>query len=386
MLQNQVELVKEWTNEARKYLHSIPEVAFEEVKTAKFIAEKLTEIGYQPETGIAKTGVIAVLDTKREGPTIMLRADMDALNMEEDTGVSFSSTHSGKAHACGHDTHVAMLLGAAKVLFKLQDRLLGKVLFVFQPAEEGLAGAKRMISEGLFERHPVDFAFGMHAWPALPLGTFGIKSGNLMAAMNRFEIEIIGKGGHGAMPHQCVDALEIGTQVVAGLQRLNSRKINPLEPSVVTVGSFHSGTAFNIIPGSATLIGTTRTYNRDIWKNWGKEIEQVVSGICSSMGADYRFEIDEGYPPLINDDEAAAMAYSAALKITGKEFLVEPEPSMGGEDMSFYHEKVPGCFVFLGCGGEGVAALHNPKFVVPEAALANGVALHCQLIVDILGQ
>lgn len=385
LLAENISRISDWIIEARTYLHSIPELGYEEFKTSTYIAEKLFEIGYDVETGLAVTGVVAVLDTGRDGETVMLRADMDALRMPEETKLPFASTHAGCAHGCGHDAHMAMLLGAAKVLFEVQEQLSGKILFVFQPAEEGLGGAKKMIEDGLFTDNHIDYVFSQHVWPSIPAGHIGIKSGPLMSAFNRFDLEIIGKGGHGAMPHQCIDALEIGTQVVAGLQRLNSRKLNPFEPNVLTVGSFHSGTAFNVIPETAVMTGTTRTFNHEIWKSWETEIETVVSGICSSMGAKYKFEINEGSPPVINDKDAAEIATIAGQKIVESKCVVEPEPSMVSEDVSFYHQEAKGCMMLLGCGGDNVSALHNPKFSFPEELLTQGVSLHCQIIFDILG-
>ncbi len=377
--------IEQWVIDIRRYLHSIPEIGFKEKKTSAFIEKTLKEIGYTVQTGIAKTGIKVVLDTGRKGKTILLRADMDALNMTEETGLPFASTHQGCMHGCGHDAHVAMLLGAAKLLWQHQDDLNGKIIFIFQPAEEGLGGAKVMLDEGVLEGESVDYAFAQHVWPNLPLGTIGIKEGNLWAAVNHFKITIHGKGGHGAMPHQCVDALEVGTQVVSGLQRLASRKINPLEPVVVTIGTFNAGTAFNIIPEKAELTGTTRTYNHDLWQSWETKISTVVDGICKSMGATFEFEIDEGYPPVFNNQEAIQHAGKSAEKIVGSKNIIEPEPTMGAEDMSFFHRQTKGGFILLGCGTEEGKPLHNPKFFCPEEALKTGVAMHCQLIFDLLG-
>ena len=380
-----LDTVTEWTIAKRRQFHAIPEPGFLEKKTSALIFKTLVALGYSPTTGIATTGVTAPLETGRPGPTIMLRADMDGLNLTEKTGLSFTSTHPGYAHCCGHDAHIAMLLGAAKVLMECKNLLCGTVLLVFQPAEEGLGGAKVMVEEGLMEQHQIEYVFGQHVWPALPQGTIGIKEGRLMAAVNHFTITIHGKGGHGAIPHECIDALEVGTQVVSALQRLSSRKINPLEPVVVTVGSFHAGNTFNIIADRAVLSGTTRTYNREIWRSWPEKLQTVIGGVCNSMEASFELEIDEGYPPLINDAEATEIAQAAAKKIIGIE-VVEPEPSMAAEDMAFYHEKAKGSFTFLGCGYDGGASLHNPQFSCPEAVLATGVEMHCRLVFQVLGE
>lgn len=383
-LKTVLETVQEWTIDKRRHLHSIPEIGFKEEKTSAYITQTLTELGYTPRTGIAKTGVTTLLETGRKGPTIMLRADMDGLRMTEETHLPFASTHQGFAHACGHDLHVAMLLGAAKVLQQCKDSLSGNILFVFQPAEEGLGGAQVMIDEGIMDAHNIDFVFGQHVWPALPLGTIGVREGSLMAAVNHFTITIHGKGGHGAMPHECVDALEVGTQVVNALQRIVSRHINPLEPIVVTIGSFHAGTAFNIIPEKAVLTGTTRTFNHEIWTTWPDRLYAIIDGVCSSMGARFELEIDSGYPPLSNDPTASAIAHASAQKVERAEAVVEPQPTMCAEDMSFFHEKAKGAFIFLGCGQPHGAPLHSPQFNCPEEVLSIGVELHCRLAFEVL--
>ena len=383
-LHKHLDEARDWTIAVRRHLHAIPEVAFQEVKTAACVAETLHGLGYAPETGVGGTGVAAVLDTGRPGPCVMFRADMDALPMQEESGLPFASTHPGAAHCCGHDCHTAMLLGTARVLAAVRDRLAGKVLLVFQPAEEVAGGAQAMLEHGLFERHPVDWCFGQHLWPALPLGVVGMKPGNLMAAMSWFEIAINGKGGHGAMPHLCVDALEVGTQVVGALQRIASRQANPLQPTVVTVGRFHAGTALNIISGRAELGGTTRTFDTGVWKSWEKTLDTVVRGVCDSMGATYELAFRPGCPPVINHPEAADIVRAAAAKVVAEAQVVEPEPTMGGEDFSLYQERTRGAFTFIGAGVEGGRPLHNPAIVFPEEALATGVALNCRIAWDLL--
>lgn len=385
LLKEHLEAAREWTIGVRRDLHRIPEVAFQEEKTAAYVAKTLRELGFEPQTGIAVHGVSATLETGRPGPAVLFRADMDALPMREESGLPFASTHEGVAHCCGHDCHMAMLLGTAKVLAQVKDTLRGTVRFVFQPAEEGPGGAKRMIEEGVMESPKIDYCFGMHVWPTVPKGKVGVRSGNLMAAMSWFELEIHGKGGHGAMPHQCVDALEVGTQVVSALQRIASRKMNPLQPTVVTVGRFHAGTAMNIIPGEAELGGTTRTFDREVWQTWEDRLRTVIGGVCASMGAEYSLSFHQGYPPVVNDAEAAGIVRAAALKLVGEENVMEPEPTMGGEDMSLYLERAKGAFTFLGAQVEGGFPLHNPKIVIPEEILATGVGLNCQIALDLLG-
>jgi amidohydrolase len=361
-------------------LHRIPEPAYTEEKTSAYIANFLKKNkNLKVQTGIAKYGVMALMETGGPGPTLMIRADMDALPILEQTNLPYASTHKGAMHACGHDAHVTMLLGATTVLTEIKEKLKGNIKFIFQPAEEWPGGAKPMIEAGVMENPKVDYSFACHLWPALPEGKIGVKAGPLLAAMDRFEIKILGKGGHGAMPHECVDALEIGTQVVNALQRITSRQANPLMPTVVTVGTFNAGTTFNIIPEQAVLSGTTRTYDRNFWMSWQQRIEKVVRGVCQSMGADYQLNYVQGYPPTINDVSIAEIARNCAVDIVGAGNVIEPEPTMGGDDMAFFIEKSKGCYVFIAVGRPGGAKLHNPKFAFNEEVLLTGVELHCRM-------
>jgi amidohydrolase len=376
---------KELVIRIRRDLHRIPETAYTEKKTSAYVAEHLRGEGLEVQTGIATYGVVGLLNTGRPGPTLLLRADMDALPVTEDTGLPFASAHDGVMHACGHDAHVAMVLVAATVLSRVKDELNGTIKFLFQPAEEGPGGAKPMIDEGVLENPQVDYSIGCHVWPQIPEGTIGVRSGPFMAAMDRFDIKIIGRSGHGAMPHLCVDALEVGTQVVSALQRISSRHMNPLEPAVVTVGMFHAGTAFNIIPGEAQLIGTTRTFNLDIWNSWAERLETVVRGVCESMGADFEMKFSKGYPPTINDDMMAEVVRRCAQKVAGEDKVVVPERSMGGEDMSYFLQQSKGCFYALGVGRQEFTPLHSNRFDLDENVLALGVETHCRIALDLLG-
>ncbi len=380
-----VQRCKEQVIAFRRDLHRIPETGFKEAKTSAYVAERLAKLNLDVRTGIATHGVVGLLRTGKPGPTLMIRADMDALPIAEETGLPFASTHPGCMHACGHDSHMAMALGAASVLSALKDRFRGNVKFVFQPAEEGPGGAQPMIAAGVMENPTVDYCLGCHLWAERPEGYIGVRPGAFMAAMDRFDIKITGKGGHGAQPHLCVDALEVGTQVVAALQRIVSRHIDPIEPAVVTVASFHAGTAFNITPAEAVMSGTTRTFNKEIWSSWRDRIDRVVRGVCESMGAGYELNFSWGYPPTVNDASMADVVRRCAVQVVGEERVVVPDLTMGGEDMSFFLQRAPGCYYCIGVGREGAAPLHNPKFDFKEDLMLLGVETHCRVALDLLG-
>ena len=380
-------LIRESAEEIIKFrrdLHQIPEPGYTEKKTSEYVAERLSRLGLDVQTGIARFGVVGTRTYPETGKALLLRSELDALPITEETGLPFASTHDGAMHACGHDGHMAMVLGAATVLTKLKPDLAGCIKFLFQPAEEGPGGAKPMIAEGVMDSPKVDYALGCHLWPGLTEGRVGVKAGPLMAAMDRFDLTIKGKGGHGAMPHLCIDALEIGTQVVNALQRIVSRHMNPLNPTVITVGEFKSGTTFNIIPETATLSGTTRTFDPEIWKSWAERIDKVVKGVCQAMGATYELNYQPGYPVTTNDPWMAGEVREIAGGIVGTENVVEPEPTMGGEDMSFYLDRSQGCFFFLGVGHEGCAPLHNPRFDFNEEVLCTGVEMYSRAAIRLL--
>ena len=375
---------RDLVSKLRRDLHRIPETAFTEEKTSRYVADYLKDQGLEVETGIARYGVVGRLDGGNSGKTLMIRSDMDALSVTEETGLDFASTHGGVMHACGHDGHMSMALVAATILNEIKNDLKGHIKFLFQPAEEGPGGAMPMIEEGVMENPAVDYSVGCHVWPGIPEGNIGVKAGPLMAAMDRFDLKIIGRGGHGAMPNLCVDALEVGCQVVNALQRVVSRQMNPVNPAVVTVGSFHSGSTFNVIPGEAEMCGTTRTFDRAVWDRFPEQMERIVRGVCESMGASYELDYVKGYPPLINDVEVADVVRRCAEAAVGKERVFEPEPSMGGEDMAYFLERSKGCYFFLGVGREGCASLHNSRFDFNEAALLSGVETFCRIAWELL--
>ena len=370
----------------RRDLHQIPEPAFTEEKTARYVAGHLANLGLEVQTGIAKFGIKAGRVFSNAGKTLMLRSELDALRVAEETGLDFASTHPGAMHACGHDGHMAMVLGAAMVLADLDTgSLSGGVNFVFQPAEEGPGGAKPMIEQGVMDNPPVDYSLGCHLWPGLPLGSVGISAGPVMAAMDRFDLTITGKGGHGAMPHLCVDALETATQVVSALQRLVSRKMDPTSPSVVTVGQFNAGTAFNVIAHTATLSGTTRTFDPKIQASWEDRIKTIARGVCDAMGADFALDFQLGYPVTVNDQWMAEKVRGYAAASVGGSNVKNQAPTMGGEDMAYFLERSRGCYFFIGVGENGTAPLHSPRFDFDPNALLTGVEIYCRAVLDLLG-
>lgn len=381
-----VEQEKENITAIRQALHKIPEKGFSEEKTAQFVADYLGAIpGMEVTTGIAKTGVIGLLKTGKPGKTLIIRADMDALPVQEETGLDFASTHDHMMHACGHDGNMSMVLVTAGLMARFKDRFSGNIKFMFQPAEEMPGGAKPMIEAGILENPHVDYSVAAHLWPGLPAGTLGLKAGVLMSAASFFEIEITGKGGHGAMPHLCVDPLDTAVQVSNALQRVVSRKLNPLSPSVVTIGSFHSGSAPNTIPERAVLTGTTRTFDRQTWNDYPEILEPIIKGVCESMGASYKFKFVPGYPPLENDYDMVEQMKKSMVKVVGEDRIIELESTMGAEDMSYVIEQTKGCYFFLGTGFEGCAPLHNSKFNFDEALLLGGVETFVRFALDLLG-
>lgn len=368
----------------RRALHRIPETGFQELRTAAHIATALEGMGLTPCTGIAGTGVTALLDTGLPGPDTILRADMDALPVCEASGLDFASEHQGCMHACGHDAHMAMLLGAAEILTQLARHVAGavtgRVLFLFQPAEEGHGGAEAMIRAGVLAGLREPSCFAAHVWPVLPTGTIGIKPGPLMAAMDSFKLTVHGKGGHAATPHLCIDALDTSTQVVGALQRIVSRMSNPLEPVLLTVGELHAGHAYNVIPGEAYMTGTVRTFSPAIRSTWETRIRSVADGVCSAMGATATLDFRPGHGPVLNDATLAALVRQAVVEAAGEAAAIEPEPSLCGEDFSCFLELMPGCLFFVGCGGESAYPLHNPQFTIDEHCLPLGVEVFIRTV------
>ncbi|TYP53335.1 M20 metallopeptidase family protein [Thermosediminibacter litoriperuensis] len=370
----------------RRDFHAHPELGFEEVRTSKIVAETLKSLGLEVQTGIAKTGVVGLLDTGKPGPTVALRADMDALPVRDAKKVPYASTVEGVCHACGHDGHTAMLLGAAMVLSSLKDTFTGKVKFIFQPCEEILpGGAKFMVEAGVLENPKVDNMFGLHLWTNYPAGTVGLKAGPFMAAVDSFTAEIIGKGGHGSAPHETVDAVVVAAQVVTALQTIVSRSVKPSEPAVVSVGTLQAGYTFNIIADIAKISGTVRSYSEEVRTLIQKRMEEILKGITGAYGADYRFNYTRGYPAVITDEKVTGYARQIAAEVVGAENVIDAEPVMGSEDFAYYLQKVPGTFAFVGAKNEAkgiVAPHHHPEFDIDEDALAIGVELFASYVLN----
>ncbi|HIK32132.1 MAG TPA: amidohydrolase [Oscillatoriales cyanobacterium M59_W2019_021] len=367
----------------RRQLHQQPELAFQERLTAEFIAEKLREWQIPHETGIAETGIVATLTGTQPGSVFAIRADMDALPIQEENDVPYKSQHDGKMHACGHDGHITIALGTAYYLSQ-HRHFKGTVKILFQPAEEGPGGAKPMIQAGVLKNPDVDAIIGLHLWNQLPLGTVGVRSGALMAAVEVFRCTILGKGGHGAIPQQTIDSIVVAAQIVSALQTIVSRNVDPIESAVVTVGEFHAGTACNVIADSAQLSGTVRYFQPHFDGFFPEKIEQVIAGICHSFGAAYRFEYSQYYPPTINDDRMANFVRSIAEKVIETPLGIVPNcQTMGGEDMSFFLQEVPGCYFFLGSANperDLAYPHHHPRFDFDETVLAMGVELFVRCV------
>lgn len=372
----------------RRELHQIPEVGLEVPVTAAYVVERLKEMGIEYKANVGGHGVVGLIRGGSPGKTILLRADMDALAIKEETGLPFASTN-GNMHACGHDSHTAMLLGAAKILNEHRDQLKGSIKLLFQPAEEGPGGAKPMIDDGAMENPKVDAALGLHIgviFKQVGTGQVGISYGNIMACLDSFRIKIKGHGCHGAMPHTGVDPIAIAGQVVTALQTVVSREIKPTSPAVVTIGKIHGGTAYNIIPDSVEIEGTARALDRPTRERIASSIESIVSGITRGMHGDYEYSYTFGYPPLVNNSEFTRDFVESAKKVVDEKDILEiPEPTMGGEDMAYYLEMVPGTYFFLGGINEEKGIIHphhNSKFDVDEDVFWRGTALLTQGAVD----
>ena len=375
--------VIEW----RRHLHRNPEVSFHEVQTARFVRETLESFGGLEISRPTENSVVARLLGAGPGRTLALRADIDALPVTEENDFDFASQNPGAMHACGHDGHTAMLLGAAQALSGMREELAGEVRFVFQHAEELYpGGAEELVEAGVMDG--VDAAVGIHLWSPLPVGRVGVTYGPMMAAPDTFKVTVEGKGGHAAFPHQTVDSIAVGAQVVTNLQHVVSRETDPLANVVLSVTRFEGGTTHNVIPGSVEMEGTVRTLDPEVRDGMPEIMERVIRGVTSAHGAQYEFSYNRGYRPVVNDDDLTGQIEETAREVVGEENVEVMPPNMGGEDFSAYGERVPAAFYLVGAGNEAeniTAPHHHPRFTIDEDALAVGLKMHLAVATKMLG-
>lgn len=371
----------------RRRLHQVPELGFKEVITSAFVSDYLEQLGLEVRRGVAGTGVVALLDTGRPGPCIAIRADMDALPLQEATGLPFASQHEGVMHACGHDGHMAMALGAAAMLTAAQQELRGTVKFIFQPAEEMLGGARHMVEAGVLESPRVDGIVGLHLWPDLPTGRFGVKAGTVMASMDHVGITVHGRAGHGAAPHQGVDAIIAAAQVLTALQVLVSREVDPAEPVVLSMGSIRGGSLPNIIADRVEIRGTVRAVSNAAREQMQRRVTALAEAVAGGLNARAEVDYEFGYPPTVNDPALIRRAEAALRALYGPEAIeMLVRSPMTSEDMAYYMEQVPGVFLLVGASGasHGGFPLHHPQMTIDEEALTGGAAFLAEFARDFL--
>ena len=386
--QNELKLI-------RRSIHANPELSYEEFKTADLVAEKLTEWCIPIIRGLGGTGVVGIISNGNSKRSVGLRADMDALPLQELNDFAHKSVNAGKMHACGHDGHTTMLLGAAYYLAKHKN-FEGTVYVIFQPAEEGAAGAKRMMDDGLFEQCPMEAVFGMHNWPGSPAGTMGVIPGPMMASSNEFELTIKGKGSHAAQPHLSIDPVMVAVQIAQSWQTIVSRNKNPLDAGVLSITQIHSGSATNIVPDSASMIGTVRTFTLETLALIESRMGEIAQHTASAFGASVEFSFKRNYPPLINHELETNFALEVMKDIVGASGVLKKlEPTMGSEDFAFMLQEKPGCYVFIGNGdgnhrtaghGLGPCNLHNPSYDFNDELLPIGASYWSRLAEQFLAR
>jgi amidohydrolase len=373
----------------RRDIHAHPELCYEEQRTADVVASRLADWGIPVVRGLGVTGVVGIIKNGTSERAIGLRADMDALPMQELNTFEHASRHAGKMHACGHDGHTAMLLGAAHYLSQNRN-FDGTVYLIFQPAEEGGAGARRMIEDGLFDKFPMDAVYGMHNWPGVKTGTFGVVAGPMMASSNEFRVVVKGKGAHAAQPHRGIDPVMVAVQIAQGWQAIISREKSPLDTAVLSITQIHAGSATNVIPDEAVLIGTVRTFSAGVLDMIERRMHEMANGVAAGFGAGIEFKFKRNYPPLVNDAAKTALAIEAMRAVVGVENVdVNVEPTMGAEDFSFMLQAKPGCYVFIGNGegehrlgghGLGPCQLHNGSYDFNDQLLPIGASYWVRLV------
>ncbi len=376
----------------RRKIHAAPELGLDTPETQRAVLDALAELPLEIHTGGATSAIVATLRGSEAGRTLLLRADMDALPLHENTGLPFASERPGKMHACGHDAHTSMLVGAARILCEKRALLHGTVKFLFQPGEEGFGGARIAVEEGLLEAEPkVDAAFAIHINPVVPSGMVATRPGPFLASKDDFRVTLRGRGGHASMPHDAVDPIPVACEVVTALQAFTTRRFNVFDPVVITVAHIEGGTTFNVIPATATLAGTLRSISSAARERLREGIPRVAKGIAQAHGLEAEVEVIPGYPVTVNDDRFAPYSADVARKLLGDSAVVlMPSPVMGAEDFSYILERVPGAMVFLGArpakpASGDVAPIHSDRMVLDESAMARGVALHAAMALDYLG-
>jgi amidohydrolase len=373
----------------RRDFHMHPELAFEEVRTAGIVADALDEMGLEVQRGVGKTGVVAILEGGREGKTVLWRADMDALPIDEANDVPYASTVAGKMHACGHDAHTAIGLGVARVLTAHRESLAGRIKFVFQPAEEVVGGARAMIADGVLENPRPDVSLGLHLWNSMPVGCIGVTDGAIMAGSSTFDIHIHGRGGHAASPHQGVDPVVTAAQIILALNTIVSRNVNPLESAVVSVTRMRAANAYNIIPDNVHLAGTFRAFSTEIRDMVAQRIHEIASSLSEAMNCMAEVQIKHGTIPTVNDPAIAEQVRSRLRQLLPDANLISDERTTGSEDVSYFMDDIPGTYVMLGSNNEARGlnyGHHHPRFDFDEDVLPLGVAVGSSTIFDLLSE
>jgi amidohydrolase len=383
----QAKMLFNYNQALRRDFHQHPELGFQEVRTARIVNQELQKLGLEVNTGVAKTGVIALIEGSKPGPVVLARFDMDALPIQEETGAEYTSQTPGIMHACGHDGHTAIGLTVAKMLHDRRNDFRGTVKLVFQPAEEGLGGAKRMVAEGVLKNPIPDYSLALHLWNEKPVGWIGVTSGPTMAASETFHVSLTGKGGHGAAPHLSVDPLYAAAQIVSVLQSIVSRNVPPIDTAVVSVTSIKSGTTFNVIPQTAEFQGTIRTFNPKVRSMVIDRFQDIVNNMALALNCTAEISVESITPTVVNDPELSTSVQKVVQQLLPEATLDTNERTMGSEDMAFMMDEIPGCYFFIGSSNSGKrldAKHHHPRFDFDESALTTGTALMTAAILDLL--